>query len=164
VLALDASPRHVFPVPVVPPSSHLAFYTIQEDMSLNDLLDSLFAEIAAPNDDEELFERYLNLDGYDHAYNQKSDPEPSNPPTSIITPPLPPPHPAWAAPLAQGASHYSAPVTPCSNIFGSCGTIPVPRPTGLGTSGAYWNTQTGMCTPPCTIGHGCMPMVSPSPQ
>jgi hypothetical protein len=156
--------RSTLAIPVVPPSSCLALSTAQEDMSLNDLLDSLFAEIAAPNNDEELFERYLNLSGYDYDYNQKNDPEPSNPPTSFIPPPLP------SAPLAQGALHYSAPVTPCNNVLVSCGATPVRRPTGLRTNGAYWNIQTGMCTPgvdrglSCTIGHGCMPMVSPSPQ
>jgi hypothetical protein len=179
-------------------------------MSLNDLLDSLFAEIAAPNDDE-LFARYLNLDGYNYEYNRNNDPEPSNA-TSVITPPspcpselpvvarsnqpteprtagllipvtrstvlaapvtgtlpvtspfagggmdhLPPLHPVWPALLAQGL-HCSAPLAPC-----------LPRPTGLGTNGAYWNIQAGMCAPgwsnvDCTIGHGWMGTVSLHPQ
>jgi hypothetical protein len=183
-------------------------------MSLNDLLDALFAEIAAPNNDDELFARYLNLNGYDYEYNLKNDPEPSsNPPTSVVTPPspcpsefpvvahsnqpteprtagpltpvtpssvlaapvtctssvtspfvgggmdhLPPLHPIWPTPLAQGALHCSAPLAPC-----------MPRPTGLGTNGAYWNIQAGACTPgwgnvDCTIGRGCMGTVSLHPQ
>jgi hypothetical protein len=166
----------------------------------------------------------LNLDGYDYEYNHKNDPESSsNPPTSVITPPIPQPsqlpvvalsnlpveprttgpltpvtpsivlatpvtgtlsglspfvgggmdhlHPPWPAPLAQGALHCSAPLTPC-NKFCILRDHPCTRPTGLGTM-VYWNIQAGMYTPgcsnvdrgfPCTIGHGCMPMVSPSPQ
>jgi hypothetical protein len=132
-------------------------------MSLNDLLDYLFAEIAAPNNDEELFERYLNLDT-NTTRKATQNPPIHQPRSSRRRSRL------WPAPLAQGALHYSAPVMSCNNIFESCGATPVRRPTGLGTNGAYWNIQTGMCTAdvdrglPCTVGHGYMPMVSPSPQ
>jgi hypothetical protein len=88
-------------------------------MSLNDLLDSLFADIAAPDDDDEVFARYLNLDGHDYEYNHKDDPKPSsNPPTLVIT--LPGPQPSQLPVVAYSSQptepRTAGPLTPVTPL------------------------------------------------
>jgi len=132
-------------------------------MSPNNFFESLLAKTITPNEDQDLFAQYLNLDEYDYNYSDQQLAD-----NSMYN--FQAPHPACSR--AQDRLNDSSPLAGADTCL-SYGVSHVPRPTGLGTTATYWNTRAATCTAgrgtvdmgtPCLRGHAYMTMVSSNAQ
>ena len=98
-------------------------------MSLNNFFDSLVANTTTANEDQELFEQYLNLDEYDYKYSDLPDPLPPvvhpTPPSSVV-------YSATSYPGGSVAAIPNAPSTPLAKPIAGPLSVVHHRPTDNG--------------------------------